>query len=198
VRPKTPKKRRKRATKAVPALAPAPPLDERVLSLDSSSKACGWALFESGQLLAYGCYRQEGVGHGERLANFHSWLHELLHEWQPHTMIYEAPYHGRSKWTFGVLVRYVAIIEAVHFQVYQQEMASHQVVAAHAVKKAIGAPKGDHETNKKNVLLMINEHFGLNLKYKANDKDKKVSQDDEADAIALNWAWHLLNRKEEA
>jgi hypothetical protein len=63
------------------------------------------------------------------------------------------------------------------------------------VKKAIAAKKGkDHESNKKIVVLLVNETFGLNLKFKANDTNQRVTQDDEADAIALNWAWHRLNR----
>jgi len=98
--------------------------------------------------------------------------------------------------TFGVLSRYVGAIEAAHFEHYEREIEKSEAVPAHLVKKAIGAKKGqNHEANKKIVVLLINEVFGLSLKFKANDATKKVSQDDEADAIALNWAWHRLNRE---
>lgn len=125
---------------------------------------------------------------------FRLWLLEMLKEWNPKILIYEAPYQGRMKNTFGILSRYVGIIEAAHFEHFSREFEKNEAVAAHLVKRAIGAKKGaDHEANKKIVLLMVNQEFGLNLKFKANDTTKKVTQDDEADAIALNWAWHLVN-----
>lgn len=168
---------------------------ERVLSLDSSSKACGWAVFDNGLLVAHGCYRQTGEGHGERLMRFYVWLLQMLEIWAPTLLIYEAPYQGRMKNTFGILSRYVGIIEAAHFEHYGREVEKQDAVPAHLVKKAIGAKKGhDHESNKKIVVLMVNQEFGLSLKFKANDQTKKISQDDEADAIALNWAWHALYR----
>lgn len=168
---------------------------ERVLALDSSSRACGWSVFDGGELLSHGFYKQQGSLHGEKLMNFRRWLLEMLERWEPHVLVYEAPYQGRMKNTFGILSRYVGIIEAAHFEHYGREIAKEEAVAAHMVKRAIGARKGeDHEANKKIVLLLVNKHFGLNLKFKANDVNKKVTQDDEADAIALNWAWHTLHR----
>jgi Holliday junction resolvasome RuvABC endonuclease subunit len=120
----------------------------------------------------------------------------MFNEWGPHVVIYEAPYQGRMKNTFGILSRYVGVIEAAHYEHYEREVAKSEAVPAHLVKRAIGAKKGkDHESNKKIVLMLVNQTFGLSLKYKANDSTKKVSQDDEADAIALNWAWHSLNRR---
>lgn len=177
--------------------APFDPFDkvERVLSLDSSSRSCGWAVFDNGELVTYGHFSQEGDGHGERLANFSLWLHQLFMDWQPTRVIYEAPYQGRMRNTFGILSRYVGVIEAMHFNWSGREFAKDEAVAAHLVKKAIGAPKGrDHDHNKKIVLLMVNKRFGLNLRFKGNDLNKRVSQDDDADAIALNWAWHRLYR----
>ena len=126
---------------------------------------------------------------------FRMWLLEMFDQWSPHLLIYEAPYQGRMKNTFGVLSRYVGIIEASHYEHFEREIEKSEAVPAHMVKKAIAAKKGkDHESNKKIVVLLVNETFGLNLKFKANDTNKRVTQDDEADAIALNWAWHRLNR----
>lgn len=127
---------------------------------------------------------------------FRMWLLEMFETWGPHLLIYEAPYQGRMKNTFGILSRYVGVIEASHFEHYEREIEKSEAVPAHLVKKAIGARKGeDHESNKKIVVLLVNEHFGLGLKFKANDTNKRVTQDDEADAIALNWAWHRLHRQ---
>jgi len=189
--PRTPRK--SRGKKTVPVFREGEV--ERVLALDSSSKACGWSVFDSGELVAYGRFKQSGTGHGERLMHFRLWLLALLTQWHPNVLIYEAPYQGRMKHTFGILSRYVGIIEAAHFEYFAREISKEDSVAAHTVKRAIGARKGaDHEANKKIVLLMVNQRYGLNLKYKANDTNKKVSQDDDADAIAVNWAWHALYR----
>jgi Holliday junction resolvasome RuvABC endonuclease subunit len=169
---------------------------ERVLALDSSSRACGWAVCDDGVLIGHGVYKQEGDGHGERLMRFRSWLLEMFTQWAPHVVAYEAPYQGRMKNTFGILSRYVGAIEAAHFEHYQVEIEKTQAVAAHLVKKTIGAKKGEnHEANKKIVVLLVNQRFGLSLKYKSNDRNKTVTQDDEADAIALAWAWYRLYRE---
>jgi hypothetical protein len=150
-------------------------------------------------MMEYGHFRQHGEGHGERLANFATWLAQMFQDWQPTRVIYEAPYQGRMRNTFGILSRYVGVIEAVHFTCLGREFDKEEAVPAHMVKKAIGAPKGmNHEHNKKIVLLLVNKRFGLNLRFKGNDVAKKVSQDDDADAIALNWAWHKLYRSEES
>ena len=131
--------------------------------------------------------------------NFRRWLSAMFDGWKPTRVIYEAPYQGRMRNTFGILTRYVGQIEAAHFECFGRALEKEEAVPAHLVKKAIGAQKGkDHDANKKIVVVLINKAFGLNLKFKANDVRKKVSQDDDADAIALNWAWHLLYRSESA
>ena len=127
--------------------------------------------------------------------NFRRWLLTMYDGWRPDFVVYEAPYQGRMRNTFGILTRYVGQIESTHFEFFQRELEKEEAVAAHLVKKTIGAQKGkDHDANKKIVVILINRVFGLNLKYKANDTRKTVSQDDDADAIALNWAWHRLYR----
>lgn len=158
----------------------------------------GWSIFHEGQLTQHGRYVQVGVSHGERLCRFRVWILRLLEEFRPTQLVYEAPYQGRMRNTFGILSRYAGVVELAHFEHFLEEMPPPNAVPAHLVKKAIGAKKGkDHDENKRIVLLMVNQAFGLGLKWKENDVTKKVSQDDEADAIALNWAWHNLYRSEE-
>lgn len=157
-------------------------------------------MFDNGILTQHGRYVQQGEQghHGEKLFHFRGWLLRMLEEFLPTQLVYEAPYSGRMRNTFGVLSRYAGVVELCHFEHYGHELPAANAVAAHLVKKAIGAKKGkNHDQNKKIVLALINEVFGLGLKWKDNDTTKKVSQDDEADAIALNWAWHLLYRKPE-
>lgn len=178
-----------------PELAPPQDGDERVLALDVSSKCVGWAVFDNGVLTQHGRYVQQGEGHGERMMRFHTWLHETLAGTAPTFLIYEEPYRGRNGAVYGLLSRYAGVVETVHFEHFASEMPAHAIVRAKDVKRAIGAKKGrSHEQNKKIVLLLINQVFGLSLKYKTNDPTKRISQDDEADAIALNWAWHIQNR----
>ena len=175
----------------------------RVLALDSSSRACGWSVFDDGKLAGYGHYRQQGKGHAERLVNFRLWLLDMFARWAPAEVVYEVPFQSRNSHAFGVLTKYVAAIEIAHFEYKGEEVPEENAIVAHAVKKAIKAPKPQtgkkktHDANKKIVLLMVNEHFGLNLKFKANDTTKSVSQDDDADAIALNWAWHIRRARNE-
>lgn len=168
------------------------------MALDTSSKCVGWSVFDDGQLVQHGRYVQQGKGHGQRLASFRLWTLALLHEFTPEQLVYEAPYSGRMRNTFGVLSKYAGVVEACHYEHFGREIPPANAVAAHLVKKAIGATKGrSHEENKKIVLLLVNQVFGLALKYAQNDTTKKTSQDDEADAIALNWAWHVLYRTDD-
>lgn len=154
-------------------------------------------MFDDGQLIQHGRFIQQGKGHGQKLATFRQWVLQMLTEFAPEQLIYEAPYSGRMRNTFGILSRYAGIVECCQYEHFGCELPPPNAVAAHMVKKAIGAKKGkSHEDNKKIVTLLVNQVFGLSLKYKEHDTTKKISQDDEADAIALNWAWHVLYRGE--
>jgi hypothetical protein len=168
---------------------------ERVLALDLSSQCVGWAVFDNGELVTYGRYRQCGESHGEKLATFDVWLIDLL-KWQaPTHVVVEAPYAGRVRHTYGILMLYVGKVLEQHFRHFGEEMPKHHLVPAHLVKRILGVKKGtSHEQNKKRVLLLINQLYGLSLKFKSNDRTKRVSEDDTADAIALNRAWWLRYR----
>ena len=204
------KKTRKRNKKPISFL-PVQTGDERVLALDTSSTCVGWAVFDNGSLVQHGRFVQQGHGHGEKMTNFRLWILGMLAEFRPTHLIYEAPYRGRNGSIFGLLSKYAGVVDAAAFEFFQAELAPECVVPAKDVKRAIGAPKvlpgrgkrkrkssdEQHSQNKRVVLTMVNERFGLGLKYEKNDKTKKVSQDDEADAIALNWAWHLMYRSPE-
>jgi Holliday junction resolvasome RuvABC endonuclease subunit len=196
-KPRAPKVIRKKKAQR-PLAVTRLPGDESILALDVSSKCVGWSIFINGHLIEHGRYVQVGESHGERLARFRLWILAILTEWSPTYLVYEAPYQGRMRNTYGILSRYAGVVELCNYDHYGQPMPPANAVPAHMVKKAIGAKKGkDHEENKRIVLRMINDTFGLALKFTENDTTKKTSQDDEADAIALNWAWHILYRGEE-
>src|SRR6476620_1068905 len=102
----------------------------RVLALDSSSVAVGWSLTLNGRLHSCGTYRQEGTDHGERLMNFQRWLFAFVQEQGPTHVIYEVPYPGRQKLTFGVLQLYISVILGVHFECFGYEVPEHGRVTA--------------------------------------------------------------------
>jgi Holliday junction resolvasome RuvABC endonuclease subunit len=194
-RPRTVKKAVKKSN--AQTQAPAPPADgtERVFALDISSVCCGWSIFDNGHLLTYGKYKQVGEGHGERMWNFHNWLLTMFNGWAPTEVVYEAPYAGPRRHAFSVLIRYAGVVQLTYFNWTGNELAEDNAVPANLVKKLIGAKKGkNHEANKKIVLMLMNQLYGLNLKFKSKDPKKSVSQDDEADAIAVNLAWHVRYR----
>lgn len=197
-RPQTVKKRVRKTYN--PTVAPSMPSSgvERVLALDISSVCCGWSVFDNGQLHTYGKYKQVGEGHGERMLKFAEWIFQMLESWNPTHFIYEAPYAGPRKHAFSVLIRYAGVAQMTYFRWKGEELPEDSAVPANIVKKLIGAKKGkNHEANKKIVLLMVNQRYSLSLKYKAKDPKKTISQDDEADAIAVNWAWHVKYRNAE-
>ena len=115
---------------------------ERVLGLDFSSVCCGWAIFDDGLLLTYGKFLQKGDGHGERMWNFHLWLRHMLEAWAPTQLVYEAPYAGPRRHAFSVLSRYAGTVQMTHFACTNAEIPEANAVAAHMVKKLIGARKG--------------------------------------------------------
>lgn len=164
----------------------------RVLAIDSSSTCVGYAVFDGELLVAYGKYIQVGDDHGEKLAGFRHWLIEQYVKYEPHEVVFEAPYSGRRRFTYAILSYYVATILESHFSHFGIELPKVNKVAAHMVKKLNQMPKSaSHEGNKKQAVLLANQLYSLGLKYKTNDKTKKVSDDDVADAILLGRAWLL-------
>lgn len=184
-----------RATRRKKPIAPSTGC--RMLALDVSSVAVGWAVFDGQELGEYGKYRQEGKEHGEHLMHFGAWLLEVLAAYKPDYMVVEMPYAGRRRYTYGVLMMYFGAVIRAHFEHFGFEMPTEDRVAAHAVKRLLEMPKGsDHENRKRMMVNEINWLYGLNLKFKAKDKTKKVSDDDIADAIAVGRARLIRQGKE--
>lgn len=168
--------------------------DGVVLALDTSSVCVGYAVFHVSDgvraLVTHGRLRLKGKDHGDRLAYFREQMITLLLDYAVTHVVYEEPYPGRNRNAYPVLMMYVGLLRAVHAQRFGADVPPSQRVPARMVKRVLGTPKGlSHEENKRVVLLEVNRLYGLSLKFKANDKSKLVSQDDEADAIALGHAW---------
>lgn len=183
---------RPKSQKAVPL--PELPVAGRLLALDISSVCVGWSLWDDGRLLEFGRYRQQGAEHGEKLVNFQQWLVDTFDTLDPDHVAFEAPYAGRRRHTFAVLSMYCAVVLMVHFERTGFEVPEENRVAAHQVKRRLQVRKGaSHTENKKIMVQWANETFGLSLSFDVKDKTKRKSQDDEADAIAVGYAWYLIH-----
>lgn len=165
----------------------------RILGLDSSSKAVGWALFEGERLIRRGKYIQQGDDHGEKLYHFYRFLCDLYAQHKPSQVVVELPFSaGRGK-AFAVLIRYFGMIEAAHFAHFEQELPKENRLHPKVVKALLEVkPTNNHDRNKAMMVKEINSLYGLNLRFHPNNKS--VSDDDIADAIALVHAW-LLKEK---
>jgi len=158
-----------------------------MLALDVSSVCVGWALFHGAKLRSFGKYLQQGKAHGEKLAEFEDWLLQMLDQTDPEILVVEAPYAGRRRFAFGVLMMYYGIVQMAHLRWKGFELPDEHRVAAHQVKRLLDLPKGATHTDRKIVALeRINTMYGLSLVFSEN---KKHSDDDTADAIAVGHAY---------
>lgn len=196
-------KKRKKGSRSVPSKPPPrtkrpkekSPLVERVLALDLSSVCVGWSIFDEGGPSGHGKYQQKGKGHGEKLTKFSAWLQKMLDEARPDIVVVEKPYPSRNRNAYRALTLYIGKVIELHWQYFGEELSDESQVSSHTVKAALRFPKGqNHEDNKRIAVGCINDLYDLTLRYKKNDRAKDISDDDVADAIALNRAWHLKYR----
>lgn len=157
----------------------------RYIGLDTSSKCIGWALFEGTRLLKYGKIQLKGESHGQRLLQAYSELHDLFKASNSDAVFVEMPYRSSS---YGILMWYIASVLLAHYAAYGRELPKQNMLQSKSVKAVMGVEAGkNHDHNKKIMVAKVNEQFGLSLKFTPKDKDKKVSTDDIADAIAVGW-----------
>jgi hypothetical protein len=168
----------------------------RVLAFDISSVACGWSVFEAGTLTDSGVYYQLGRDHGERLMHFGRFLGELFERIEPTHVAYEEPFQGRQKNAFGVLQFYIAVLLAAHFEYFEYEVPNANRITAREVKRLNNFPSGlTHAQNKALAVERVNLRYGLDLRY-GGEHHKLDSDDDIADAILVNAAWHRREHPE--
>lgn len=162
----------------------------RVLALDVSSKCVGYAVFDGTDLVEHGRYRTEGVSHDERLLRFQFWLMELFVATSPDELVVERAFAGRQRNAYGVLMLYHGCLLASWFAYHGAPLPDEQRVQAKAVKRLLGLKQlPSHDARKRQMVLEMNKQYKLRLKWKSHDPLKKVSDDDEADAIAVGRAW---------
>jgi Holliday junction resolvasome RuvABC endonuclease subunit len=170
-----------------------------MLALDVSSVCVGWALFSEGVPEQFGKYHTVGDTHDERLLHFHRWLGEQLQALHPDELVLEEPYFSRQPHTFAVLTQYCTMVLLAHMEYFGRPMPLGNRIQPAQVKRELNAKYGTSHTNRKRLMvLLMNQTYGLDLRFKHPDKLKRVSDDDIADALALGRAWLQRAREEHA
>lgn len=198
---RSPRPRRSRRRDPAPARTiRTTPLPVRLLSLDVSSTCVGWALFDEGHLINYGKYRPAGVEHAERLGTFAMWLRHLLEEHRPVQLVAEAPFFaGRGPKTYALLSTYHGVVQVAYYDFFGTPMPGENGVQPRQVKRILRVKVGDEYQDRKRLMVqLINKLYGLDLRYKEQDKTKRVSDDDIADAIAVGRAWLMRGSPKDA
>ncbi|TFH49104.1 MAG: hypothetical protein E4H01_04980 [Lysobacterales bacterium] len=160
-----------------------------LLALDVSSVCVGWSLFHGVKPVAHGKYLHKGKAHGQKLAEFEDWLVALLERDDPEVLVVEAPYAGRRRFAFGVLMMYYGVVQMAHIRWRGKELPSEHRMAANQVKRLLHLPKGATHTARKIIAIeRINQLYGMSFVFSEN---KKHSDDDTADSMAVARAYYI-------
>lgn len=167
-----------------------------ILTLDISSSATGWSVARDGKLEGWGKYiGKQNISKGQKLFEFSEWIESRLKEINPDIILIEKPFRGRNGNVFAYLSKFVAIVECAVYRIQRKELEEEWFLDPRLVKKLLKVKKGkDHDHNKKLMVGRINSLFGLHLKFVKN-KSKKENDDDIADALALFYAWSLIQKE---
>ena len=160
-----------------------------VISLDCSTTAIGWAVFDNDNLIEYGRLTPSvsGLGWRDRVHNLIPQLEELLEKYKP-TKIYQedVPMGGAG----GALV----LVELAYVQgllsSIERKYCDIEYIAVGTWRKNIGINSGkDQRRNAKKIksIEKANELFGLDLpiEYTSGGNYKENGMDDISDSILL-------------
>ena len=162
----------------------------KILALDVSGAATGWAIGIDGKLESFGKFIGKVTqSKGRQLYEFSKWIEEILKEKSPDIIIIERPFRGRNSNVLAQISKFIAIVELSSVKILDLDITSDHFLDPKSVKKNLKVKKGrNHDDNKKIMVKRINAIYGLHLKYIKN-KAKAYNDDDSADAIALLHAW---------
>jgi Holliday junction resolvasome RuvABC endonuclease subunit len=161
------------------------------MGFDLSTTAVGWAVSANQSHVARGkLIFNKAAGMGAKVRAFYHFLRDLLSFFKPQRLVLEKPVmrHGSSTARHNEML---AIVRLAAVEVGIGEIDDAFMIPPQTIKRCLKVPKGaNYEDNKQQMLKLINQRLGINLKYhKAN---KTESDDDIADAIAaLEAAWVL-------
>lgn len=162
----------------------------KILALDVSGAATGWAYGVNGKLEGFGKFISKTSGSkGKRLSEFSDWLTALFTAKVPDIILVEKPFRGRNSNVLANLSKFIAMVEVAAFKTLQLELEDNWFLDPKSIKKIMAVKKGkDHDANKRIMVRRINDLYGLHLKY-VPKKGKNHNDDDTADAIAVLHAW---------
>ena len=153
-----------------------------ILSLDLSTKASGWAIFDGTELLDYGCLKASSTDVIKRIQKIIKELNrDILSQYQIDTVIVEEvrPDTGAGNLrTHKVLMWLQAALEFLIHEQYPK--AKIEYVYPSEWRKACGIKNGrgvKRETAKQLDIKFVKETYGLTV------------DDDEADAIGIGHAF---------
>jgi len=164
--------------------------EQRILALDISGTATWWALGCKNKLEGYGKYIVTPKDtKGKKLYDFSGFIDELLKEKQPDIILIEKPYLGRNSKVLVSISKFISVVQLKAFELLQLDIQEDWFIDPKRIKRLVKVKKGNsHDENKKNMVVRINNLYGLRLKYKKG-KNKQYCDDDISDAIALLTAW---------
>lgn len=168
-----------------------------IFALDLGSKCTGFAFGTEDTLVKYGKYVAKNPGNvssAEKLLNFSKWLATTINSLPriPTVIVIESPYLNNNVKTYGVLSQYlgVALRECFRLTNLMPEQ-----ISPSKVKNVVKPEKSsNYYRRKQNMVIKINDVFGLDLNY--HKSNKRISDDDTADAIALWYTYIQLNFNE--
>ena len=172
---------------------------ETSLSFDVSGSCTGWCVGNGNTLEDWGKFISKlNRPRSQRLYDFYTWARDLIHEIQPDIILIEKPYLGRNSNVLVSLSKFISALEIAAYSAHEIVIEDEWLIDSKLVKKTLGLrkPKGStakkYQANKKQMVLKINNLYGLRLKYNAK-KGKTYNDDDIADAIGVFTTWCLLH-----
>ncbi|MBN1954856.1 MAG: crossover junction endodeoxyribonuclease RuvC [Anaerolineae bacterium] len=151
----------------------------RILGLDPSTVATGWALLDDGTVLASGVFRPEGDTLDEKLAAAHNWLWlQLLGLW-PQAVAVETPFFKLNAKTLVTLAQLGAAYRLA------ATMFGLPVVEVTPAVRCTAVGLGGNAA-KEQVLYTVNAVFSLDL-----------TDHNESDAVAIAAAAEIKLREKE-
>ena len=161
----------------------------RYISLDCSTTAIGWAIFEEDKLVKYGRLipTVTGLEWQDRVHNLLPQLEDLLLKYKPNKIYQEdVPFGGSG----GALILTQLSYLKGAFSVIERECCSIEYLSVGSWRKNIGINSGkDQRRNAKKIksIEKANELFNLNLplEFTSTGNYKENGSDDISDAILL-------------
>lgn len=161
----------------------------RILSLDGSTKATGWAIFDNNKLKEYGVITASSKDVIDRINKIIIELEEILSKAEIDLIVIEEvrPDLGKLSQTHRVLMWLQA---AINFLIHERfSKVKIEYIGASSWRKICGIPQGagiKREVLKARDIEFVNKTFNIDTK-----------SDDVADAIAIGYAYLKENQKKE-